>query len=241
MNVNTFCNTALTIATKYKTLYVNGCFGAPMTMTNKLRYSTNNSYNRGRASMIMSATSDTFGFDCVCLIKAILGGWNGNKNDRYGGTIVNKEIKGISYGSLRVPDYNADSMITHCTEVSTYFGNIKKGEAVWLKGHIGIYIGNGQVVECTPKWENKVQVTNLGNISQYRKGNYRTWTKHGKLPWVEYDTEDNTTQYHIVKKDETLSLIAKMYGYSSYKDLLPLNPSITNPNKIYPNQMIRVR
>ena len=241
MKVNEFCDKAITIATRYKTLYVNGCFGAPMTVTNKVRYSTNNSFNRGRASMIMSASSDTFGFDCVCLIKAILGGWNGNKSHRYGGTLVNKETKGISYGIQHVPDYNADSMIAHCIGVSTHFAKIEKGEVVWLKGHIGIYIGNGQVVECTPKWNNNVQVTNLGNISQYRKDNYRTWTKHGKLPWVDYEVSEDTTQYHIVKKGDTLSSIAKMYGYKSYKELLSLNPEIIDPNKIKPGQMIRVR
>lgn len=241
MKRNEFCDKAIAIATKYKTLYVNGCFGAPMTVTNKVRYSTNNSYNRGRASMIMSATSDTFGFDCVCLIKAILGGWNGNKNHRYGGTLVNKETKGISYGTMHVPDYNADSMIVHCTNVSTNFSNIEKGEAVWLKGHIGIYIGNGQVVECTPKFNNNVQVTNLGNISQYRKGNYRVWTKHGKLPWVEYGDDEGQIEYYIVKPNDTLSGIAKIYGYSNYRELLPLNPDIKNPNKIYKGQLIRVR
>ena len=41
--------------------------------------------------MINSASSDTFGFDCVCLIKGILWGWNGNLNHVYGGaTFVKK-------------------------------------------------------------------------------------------------------------------------------------------------------
>ena len=34
------------IATEYKTLYVMGCFGAPMTPKNKERYCTNHSYNK---------------------------------------------------------------------------------------------------------------------------------------------------------------------------------------------------
>ena len=66
------------VATEYKTLYVMGCFGAPMTQKNKDRYCTNHSYNEqaARTAMIKSATEDTFGFDCVCLIKGILWGWN---------------------------------------------------------------------------------------------------------------------------------------------------------------------
>ena len=97
------------------------------------------------------------------------------------------------------------------------------------------------MVECTPKFNNNVQVTNLGNISQYRKGNYRVWTKHGKLPWVEYVDDEGQIEYYIVKPKDTLSGIAKMYGYSNYRELLPLNPDIKNPNKIYKGQMIRVR
>ena len=34
------------IAKNYKTLYVMGCFGAPMTATNKKRYTQNHSYNK---------------------------------------------------------------------------------------------------------------------------------------------------------------------------------------------------
>ena len=65
IKANDFCTKALYIVQNYKTLYVNGCFGAPMTIANKLRYSTKNDFNRGRTKMINSASSDTFGFDCV--------------------------------------------------------------------------------------------------------------------------------------------------------------------------------
>ena len=55
------------IAKHYKTLYVMGCFGAPMTAANKTRYTQNHSYNKAaaRTAMIMAASDDTFGFDCV--------------------------------------------------------------------------------------------------------------------------------------------------------------------------------
>lgn len=91
-----------------------------------------------------------------------------------------------------VPDIGADSMIKVCTGVTTDFSNIEVGEAVWMEGHIGVYVGDGKCVECTPKWTNNVQFSNLGNISKYKTGNYRVWTKHGKLPYVKYETvEDN--------------------------------------------------
>ena len=72
MKANEFVEKAKQIANDYKTLYVLGCFGAPMNTANKKRYTNNNSYNKKRASMINGASDDTFGFDCVCLIKGII-------------------------------------------------------------------------------------------------------------------------------------------------------------------------
>lgn len=47
-------------ATDYKTLYVMGCFGAPMNSANKKRYTANHSYNKqaARTAMINAATAD---------------------------------------------------------------------------------------------------------------------------------------------------------------------------------------
>lgn len=182
MTAQQLADKAADIAKNYKTLYVMGCFGAPMTAANKQRYTQNHSYNRqaSRTAMINAASSDTFGFDCVCLIKGILWGWSGELNSAYGGA---------RYASNGVPDNSADGMISACTGVSTDFGRIEVGEAVWLEGHIGIYIGSGLAVECTPKWENKVQITAVGNIGTKSGCNTRTWTKHGKLPWVDYSAQ----------------------------------------------------
>jgi len=167
------------VATNYKTLYVMGCFGAPMNATNKKRYCNNHSYNKqpARTAMIQAATDDTFGFDCVCLIKGILWGWSGNKSKTYGGA---------GYAINGVPDIGADTMITKCSGVSTDFSKIEVGEAVWMPGHIGVYIGDGLAVECTPAWANKVQITAC-NCSKTGY-NRRNWTKHGKLPYIKYET-----------------------------------------------------
>lgn len=180
------------VATNYKTLYVMGCFGAPMTAANKTRYCNNHSYNKqaARTAIIQAASADTFGFDCVCLIKGILWGWKGDATKTYGGA---------SYASNGVPDIGADSMITKCSELSTNFNDIEVGEAVWMSGHIGVYIGDGLAVECTPSWENKVQITACNcTKSGYKR---RNWTKHGKLPYIEYVKEE-------VKVEETQSATA---------------------------------
>ncbi len=163
---------ARNIACNYKTLYVMGCYGAPLNAVNKIRYTSNYPYNMQaeRASMINNASDDTFGFDCVCLIKGILWGWNSDVNDIDGGAV---------YASNGVKDVDANTIIgpDFCHNVSTDFNTIIEGEIVWMDDHVGIYIGNGAVVECSPARDNKVQITKISA---------RDWLKHGMLKYIEY-------------------------------------------------------
>ena len=245
MNSNEFVKRIEDAAKNHKTIYIKGCFGAPMNAANKKRYTTNLAYNANRAAMINACSADTFGFDCICLIKAALGLWNADASKTYGGTQVNKEANGISYGPDHVPDVGADGIVKYLIDCTTDFSNIIPGECVWMQGHVGVYVGNGKVIECTPKWTNDVQYSNLGNIG-YKIGNWRNWTKHGKLPWVEYVApptqndavnEPNTEPqavYYTVRKGDSLSKIA-------LNAILALNPDIKDPSKIYVGQKIRIR
>ena len=183
MKASEFIKKLQDIVDHYKTLYVMGCFGAPLTGGNVSRYCQNHSYNKqaARTAMIKAAANQNppvFGFDCVCMIKGVLWGWNGDASKTYGGA---------SYASGGVPDIGADTMITKCSGVSTDFSKIVPGEAVWLSGHIGVYIGGGLAVECSPAFDTDVQITAVKNMGTKSGYNARTWTKHGKLPYIEYD------------------------------------------------------
>ena len=160
-----------------KTSYVWGGIGAKITeasLAEKVRQYP--SHNQTHAANARRYLGVGYMFDCVCLIKAVLWGWTKEKADR----------GAVPYATNGVPDVSADGMIAQCREVSTDFAKIVPGEVVWMSGHIGVYIGDGKVVECTPVWANGVQVTALGsNGYQARK-----WTKHGKLPWVAYSAAD---------------------------------------------------
>ncbi|MDR1133533.1 MAG: hypothetical protein LBL05_05180 [Synergistaceae bacterium] len=171
------------IVNNHNTLYVMGCFGAPLTGANVTRYISNHNYNKqaARVAMIKAAANKTtpvFGFDCVCLIKGVLWGWNGDPSKPHGGAI---------YASSGVPDINANAMIRQCKGLSTNFSKIEVGEAVWLDGHIGIYIGDGRAIECTPSWTNNVQITAVKNIGPIPGLNARQWMRHGKLPYITYE------------------------------------------------------
>ena len=216
MTDSVFVKKLIDCAKNYKTLYVMGCFGAPMGYgTNRQRYTNNNDYNKKpvRKQMILNASDDTFGFDCVCLVKGILWGWDGNLNKVYGGA---------SYASNGVPDVGTEQMIAMCDGVTSDFKNIVAGELVWMSGHVGVYIGDGLVVECTPAWENKVQITCCANVGK-KTGYYsRVWTKHGKLPWIKYEGVTPTPTPTPKPVDDNPYKVLPLLRYGSTGDLVTL-------------------
>lgn len=188
MRSNDFVSKLKSIATTQKTVYAWGMFGSVIT---KSRVDAKAKqypywYTDNKISTIFSplygSNPPVWGFDCVGLVKGVLWGWNGDANKSYGGAV---------YASCGVPDASADAMIGKCNDISTNLSDIAVGEFLWMKGHCGIYIGDGKVVESTPKWNNGVQITALSA---------RSWLKHGKLPWVEYDKAE------VVKNTVTIEL-----------------------------------
>ena len=100
----------------------------------------------------------------------------------------------------------------------TCFKNIQIGEAVWLPGHIGIYIGNGLVIECSPRWSNNVQITCCANVKSVSGYNKRTWSKHGKIPWLIYgSSQTSSVKYFPVCDKNEVSIVNALQkvGYNS--------------------------
>ena len=205
--ISQLCNIA-----NQKTVYAWGMFGSPITqaIVNGKAKQYPSWYTEYRIETIFSPLYGrkplAWGFDCIGLIKAVLWGWRGENDKTYGGAV---------YASNGVPDISADAMINKCYQVSADFSEISKGEYLWMKGHCGIYIGNGKVVESTPKWGNGVQITALSD---------RDWLKHGKLPYVEYDVKvvENTVtiELFVLRKGskcdqvKTLQRLLNAFGHS---------------------------
>lgn len=192
------------LASHHKTLYVLGCFGWPMDAAHQNRSIQAYAFNRKaeRVEKIRAAQENTFGFDCVNMIKALLWGWCGDTKHTYGGAV---------YVSNGVPDINANTMIRQCSNVSTDFSKIQVGEVLWINGHIGVYIGDGLAVECTYRWADGVQVTAVHNIG--RKDGYqgREWTSHGKLPYICYEESYELTHPVLRMGDRSESVRALQF------------------------------
>lgn len=219
MTVTEFIDKLNYIEQKTRNIYMYAAPGMPVTtatISAKSKQNLNHWYTPAKIAKLKSVANKTptyWGFDCVNLIKAVLWGWDEDPTKTYGGAV---------YGSNGVPDTNANGFIKKCLNVSTDFTNIEPGEAVWMSGHIGVYVGDDYVIECTPRWDGNVQRTILKNRPNSKTGNGRKWVKHGKIPWVEYDTAPapaEPTKFCLKKGNrgiyvELLQLMLMIKGYS---------------------------
>ena len=83
-----------------------------------------------------------------------------------------------------------------------------------MDGHIGVYVGGGVVVEATPKWKGGVQRSTLANVSAKLisgTAGSRRWTKHGKLPWVDYAAQEHEKEDENMPKYRTLKDVPDSY------------------------------
>ena len=108
--------------------------------------------------------------DCVGLIKGY--GW------------LDASTGAIRYGTNGMPDYGANTMYRAAAQAGVSgrdYGPISTmpeivGLAVHMNGHIGVYIGNGYVIEAAN--------TSVGVIKTKLAG--RGWTEWCKLPYIDY-------------------------------------------------------
>lgn len=163
-----------------KTLYVKGGFGHPLSEKNKKRLVDQYAYNEKIRASIMGASDDTFAFDCCGLIKGVIWGFKGDKTKVYGGA---------KYESNGLSDVNEKGLLNLCSNISDDFTSVSPGDFLYMSGHCGIYIGNGNVIESSPKWKNGVQVTEL---------NARKWKTHGRLPFIEYTPGEDKKEIYII-------------------------------------------
>lgn len=102
--------------------------------------------------------------DCVGLIKSY--GW------------YDPDTESIVYGSHGMPDIGANQMYYSASE-SGPISSIPEipGLAVWHDGHIGVYIGHGEVIEAMG--------TRYGVVKTQLAG--RGWTHWLKIAYINYD------------------------------------------------------
>lgn len=109
--------------------------------------------------------------DCVGLIK--------------GYSWFNPETGAINYATNGMPDIGSDTMYQNAVEKGTIDAIPEvPGLAVWRKGHIGIYIGGGEVIHASG--------TKAGVIQTSLQGG--SWTHWLKIPYITYVDEKEVPQ-----------------------------------------------
>ena len=78
------------------------------------------------------------------------------------------------------------------------------GLAVFMKNHVGVYIGGGYVIEARGHDYGVVKTKLAG----------RGWTHWGKLPWIEYGTSAKTEDCEMKKFKNTSGKTLKIYADS---------------------------
>ncbi len=217
------------IMNNYSSYYAWGSFGAPANAKNRTRYNVPN------------ANPKDFLWDCSGFAyKSLPWGWNGDRNKVYGGAIYKK-----------IPELETNNILAICYNVSSDFKDILIGEVLYMKGHVGIYIGDGRAIECTSKWTNAILISDVDNISKGTNSYHRTWLKHGRLPFIDYSAEAKMSAHtssndtasvikYTVKRGDTLWNIAKVLLGSGarYKEIMALNN--LKSQTIYINQVLKI-
>ena len=209
-DVEEYTTILMSIYRNYDTYYGWGAIGSPANARNKARYK------------VPKAPDGSFIFDCSGYVyKAVPLGWVGDKNRTYGGADPSK------YPEL----FNCNDILKYCNDVSDNFADIVPGEVLYMKGHVGYYIGDGLALECTTyKNTNRVIMSNVTNVYKINGHPYpRKWLKHGKLPFLRYpETAKKEKVYTTAKRGEGLIKIARRCGIT-FDTIKRLNPEIKAP------------
>lgn len=198
-----------------KTLYVKGGWGAPLNAYNKKRVINAYDYNYQRRAKIEAASADTFAFDCCGIVKSVLWGFSADPTKNNGGA---------QYKVNDVPDLSEAGFLRVCTYVSNDWSKIIPGACLFMDGHMGVYIGEGKAVESTPIWVDGCQFTRVNNITAKGRGNGRTWSKWGLIPYVDYKEDEMSKEEIQEIVEET---IVKIFPgiMKSYNDALAKLPA----------------
>ena len=123
-----------------------------------------NTLNGGIPHDLQKERIHTGAADCVGLIKGY--GW------------LDAETLELHYGTNGMPDVGANQMYYNAA-VSGTIDTIPDtpGLAVWHDGHIGVYIGSGEVIEAMG--------TKYGVVKTQLEG--RGWTHWLQVPYISYD------------------------------------------------------
>ncbi len=172
-------------------------------MARNNKYGYNHPYNVGYYD------GETISWDCWNLGKSIL--WSrGAIVDNY--TVGNYERTNSSIG---LGDWDGLTIVKKAPNCGSDFTALIPGEWLYLDGHTGYYIGDGQVIECTQGWGvNRIvqsQIDAAGHRSFNGQGGGK-WLYHGMVPWIDYSDVTGRGASSGKSTDEIVTQINSTYS-----------------------------
>lgn len=207
------------------TRYAKGTFGQSCTQSfiNQKRAQYPAWYTISRCNSLLQSAPCKL-FDCCGLIKAICWG--------YPNTV---------YTSNGMPDLSDQGIWDKMLEGRSHdFTKIEPGAILHIKGHVGIYIGDGEAIEATMSFGSKVVRSTVSNIKSGK--NMRKWTEYGYLKTISREISEPYQGFemdYVIKRGDTLTSIAAKHGMT-WQELWKKNPQIKNPDLIYVGQTIHL-
>jgi LysM repeat protein len=181
--------------------------------------------------------------DCLNTIKALLNGYDVNIN----------KIGYCQRDLSNTGDVSEPVLLSQCTEISSDFDVIPRASLLYMKGHVGSYIGvikrNGKeynVIECTKSFGGGVVYSwvDADGTRRSHNGGVKNgkWVSHGLMSrYIDYKEEPKQEEpqkkIYYVHRGDTMTSIAKANGMSLAK-LVSFNPQIRDINKINVGQVI---
>mgnify|MGYP004544693871 FL=1 len=145
-------------------------------------------------------------YDCVGLVKGYLWSQTPTSAPKYNAS-QDKDVNGVKASCSNVSDIRSIPEIP--------------GILVFMKGHAGIYIGNGKVIEARGHAYGVVQ-TDL---------NKRGWKEWGKLNWIKYEGVVNL--FEEGQEKEAIDYLVKMGRITDKKQALQKLELIKNEGWTY--------
>jgi len=174
----------------------------------KEEYQKPNVYKNGGIGRYNS--DGTRQFDCCGFFKCFMWHDYSTKNAKY----YNKTQR----------DLNCEGLLNEAKEK----GDISTipeipGVLVYMKKHMGIYLGNGKVLESTAKKYNgkdgKIYLTYFKGDGKGTDGKRTTWTKWFKSPNLVYDNDffEGKTSFKLNDKSNNIGKVAKFIYDNSFE------------------------
>lgn len=177
---------AIQAATQFNTMYLSRTSGQPV--TEEIKNDHRFEYHHGKKRTKLEAADETtFAFGNSGFLEAMLEGWNP------GSRKAKTKAKDLPD---KLHEFNAEIYRDACVRISDEFDYIEPGEILWMKGCIGIYVGDGKCVLSTESIGDGVQIAGVAGMTDEDIPLIR-WQQHGRLPWITYIYDKKRTYIQV--------------------------------------------